>query len=126
MKKTKPSNLIRLYHIRDYCEKIAHLIEGFDTEKFEQDFRTTLAVTRCIEIVGESAYKIDKELKIQYTNIPWVNVEGIRHRIAHEYYDLDLTTLWRVASVFAPQLALDIEPIISHLENEIANENTAN
>jgi uncharacterized protein with HEPN domain len=120
MKKTKPTNLIRLYHIRDYCEKIAQLIDGFDAEKFEQDERTTLAVTRCIEILGESTYKIDKEIKSQYPSIPWVNIEGIRHRITHEYYDLDLTTLWRVASVFAPQLIRDIAPIISDLENEIA------
>jgi uncharacterized protein with HEPN domain len=118
MKKTKPTNLIRLYHIHDYCEKIAQLIDGFDAEKFEQDERTTLAVTRCIEILGESTYKIDKELKAQYPSIPWVNIEGIRHRITHEYYDLDLTTLWRVASVFAPQLIRDITPIISNLENE--------
>jgi uncharacterized protein with HEPN domain len=118
MKKTKPTNLIRLYHIRDYCDKIAELIEGFDAEKFEQDDRTTLAVTRCIEILGESTYKIDKEIKAQYPSIPWANIENIRHRIAHEYYDLDLTTLWRVASVFAPQLRNDIAPIITDLENE--------
>ena len=121
MKKTKPTNLIRLYHIRDYCEKIALLIDGFDAEKFEQDDRTTLAITRCIEILGESTYKIDKEIKVQYPSIPWVNIENIRHRIAHEYYDLDLTTLWRVASVFAPQLIHDIAPIISDLENEITD-----
>ena len=89
MKKTKPTNLVRLYHIRDYCEKIKYLINGFDAEKFEQDERTTLAVTRCIEIIGESAYKMDKEVKMQYPNIPWVSIEGMRHRIAHEYYDLD-------------------------------------
>ncbi len=118
MKKTKPTNLIRLYHIRDYCEKIGQLIDGFDAEKFEQDERTTLAITRCIEIIGESAYKMDKELKTLYHSIPWVNIEGMRHRITHEYYDLDMTTLWRVASVFAPQLILDIAPIISVLEND--------
>lgn len=44
------------------------------------------------------------------------HIEGIRHRIAHEYYDLDMTTLWRVASIFAPQLIQDIEPIIADLE----------
>lgn len=122
MKKTKPTNLIRLYHIRDYCEKIALLIDSYDAQKFEQDDRTTLAVTRCIEILGESTYKIDKEVKALYPNIPWVNIENIRHRIAHEYYDLDLTTLWRVASVFAPQLIQDIAPIITDLENEINSE----
>ena len=59
---------------------------------------------------------------MQYPNIPWVSIEGMRHRIAHEYYDLDMTTLWRVASVFAPQLIQDITPIIADWENEIANE----
>lgn len=44
------------------------------------------------------------------------HIEGIRHRIAHEYYDLDMTTLWRVASIFVPQLIHDIEPIITDLE----------
>ena len=121
MKKDKPTNLIRLFHIQDYCEKIVQLIDGFDAEKFEQDERTTLAVTRCIEIIGESAYKMDKEVKTLYPSIPWVNIEGMRHRIAHEYYDLDMTTLWRVASVFAPQLILDIQPIISDLQKEITD-----
>ena len=46
----------------------------------------------------------------------------MRHRIAHEYYDLDMTTLWRVASVFAPQLIHYISPIITDLENKIAVE----
>lgn len=36
MRKTKPTNLVRFFHIRDYCEKIVHLIDGFDAEKFEQ------------------------------------------------------------------------------------------
>ena len=119
MKKIKPTNLLRLYHIRDYCHKIVQLIKGYDELKFETDERTLLAITRCIEIIGESAYKIDKELKAKYAHIPWVNIEGIRHRIAHEYYDLDSTTLWRVASVFVPQLALNIDIIISDLEKEL-------
>lgn len=118
MRKTKPTNLVRFFHIRDYCEKIVHLIQGFDAEKFEQDDRTFLAVTRCIEIIGESVFKIDKELKAQYPSVPWPNIEGMRHRIAHEYYDLDMTTLWRVASVFTPQLLIDIAPIISDLEKD--------
>jgi uncharacterized protein with HEPN domain len=91
-------------------------MEGFDFNTFESDDRTNLAVTRCIEIIGEAVYRLDKSVKASYPNIPWANIESMRHKVVHDYYELDINTLYKVATVFIPQLLNDIEPIISDLK----------
>jgi uncharacterized protein with HEPN domain len=50
--------------------------------------------------------------------IPWAQIEGMRHRLVHEYYDIDTAISWRVANELLPAFAKDIEQIINEINNE--------
>jgi uncharacterized protein with HEPN domain len=78
--------------IRDYVEDIAisigrisEFIQGTDFETFRHDPKTIAAVERQLEIIG-------------FPQIPWREMTGLRDKLIHEYFGIDLRVLWRVAA----------------------------
>lgn len=118
MKKQKPSNLLRLLHIRDAIELIREFIEGYDFEQFSSDKKTISAVQKQIEIVGEAVYHLDKVIKDQYTEIEWVKIEGTRHKLVHDYYEIRVDVIWQISTINIPQLYQSILSIIEALQTE--------
>jgi len=66
------------------------------------------AVIKNLEIIGEAAYKIDSESKQQFQNIEWKKIEGLRHRLVHDYYEIDMLIIWNTIKNRIPQLREDI------------------
>ncbi len=54
----------------------------------------TLAIIKELEIIGESASKISPEFKKSQPHIPWINIVGMRNRLTHGYFDVDLDLVW--------------------------------
>ena len=117
MKKPKPDDWARLMHIRDALTKLTEFVKGLNEQSFIKDEKTLLASLKLIEITGEAVYHISDDLKKKYPGVPWQQIEGMRHKLVHDYYDVDSAIVWRVASVFAPQLESQIEKIINDLQN---------
>lgn len=84
-------------------------------EEFLADDKTILASIKIVEIVGEAVYHLTKELKDKYDDIPWKKIEGMRHRLVHDYYEIDAAIIWRVATVYIPQLGEDIDGVLNDL-----------
>lgn len=117
MKKQKTDDYARLLHIKDAIEGIQRFIEGYNLDTFIADEKTFLATVKEIEIIGEAAYRLSDTLKKQYSNIPWQQIESMRHKLVHDYYDIDKKVAWQVATNFTPQLQTDIAKIIEDLDN---------
>jgi len=75
----------------------------------------SLAIVRCIEILGEAASKIGSEMRAAYPEIPWIDIVGMRNRPIHAYYDLDFD---RVSDT----ISNDLPPLIAALTRMIARE----
>lgn len=118
MKKEKPDDYIRLLHIRDAIAGAQRFINGYTFQSFIADEKTFLATVKQIEIIGEAVYHLSDNVKKQYPMIPWAQIEGMRHRLVHEYYDIDTAISWRVANELLPAFAKDIEQIINEINNE--------
>ena len=73
------------------------------------------AVVKNIEIVGEAANNVTKELQSQHPEVQWKDVISMRHVLVHDYYNIDARTAWQTAQDNLPQLKKQIEKILFSL-----------
>lgn len=67
-----------------------------DRESFLNDEKTVDAVVRNLEIIGEAANRLPDDFKIQHTDIEWRRIIGLRNRIVHRYFGIDLDIIWEI------------------------------
>jgi uncharacterized protein with HEPN domain len=94
------------------ARKIQRFTKGIAVEEFEQDEKLQLALVRLIEIIGEAARIVSRQTKDTHPEISWQSIIGMRHRLIHEYFRVDLTTVWDVVQNDIPALITHIEPLI--------------
>lgn len=107
-----------IQHIIDAADTTKRLLEGYDYDEFLSDDRTQLAIVKLIEIIGEASIHLLKDYQDQYPKIPRHSIRGMRNRLIHEYWDIDLPTVWKTATKRVPQLKQDLLPILSDLESQ--------
>ena len=87
----------RLY-LSDILAAIAS-IESFvgrmDLEAFQADDKTTSAVIRKLEIIGEAAKQVPEDIRHSYDEVPWKEMAGMRDRLIHAYMGVDFRLLWK-------------------------------
>ena len=79
----------------DAIEKAQTFTRGMSREQFDADYKTNFAVARALEIVGEAAAKLPKSVTDNCPNIPWREVRGIRSKLIHDYFGVDLEVVWK-------------------------------
>jgi uncharacterized protein with HEPN domain len=83
-------------YVRDMLEnaqKARKFVNGMGFEEFANDEKTVYAVVRAIEIVGEAARKIPKDLQKTYSEIPWREIAGTRDKLIHDYFGVNLSVV---------------------------------
>lgn len=85
-------------------EKIRRFTAELDHEMFLVDEKTIDAVARNIGIIGEAVRQLPDDFKNDNHVIPWSQIGGMRNRIIHEYFGLDLEILWQVIQHDLPNL----------------------
>jgi uncharacterized protein with HEPN domain len=98
-----------LKDILDAIEKVEQFVEGMDFGKFSSDSKTLFAVIRALEIIGEASKKVPEVIKRQNPDLPWRGMAGIRDKLIHEYFGLNLQVVWKTVNEDIPKL----KPIIS-------------
>ena len=95
-------------HMLEAARLASSYVDGMDKEGFLADRRTQQAVILNIVILGEAAAKLahsHPELLDRYPHVPWKSVRGMRNRMAHGYFDIDLSILWQTVQSSLPVLA---------------------
>ena len=90
--------------IYDSIVDIETFITGMDFEQFDGDKKTVNAVIRSLEIIGEAAKKIPKEITDNYPGVPWREMCAMRDKLIHEYFGVDKAILWNVDTEEIPPL----------------------
>ena len=104
-----------LAHMRQAIADAQSFTEGMAQPDFEQDKRTQQAVVMSLIVLGEAATKVmDKypEFAAQHAVIPWHNMRGMRNRIAHGYFDIDLGVVWDTLQTALPALKVQLCAIV--------------
>ena len=98
--------------IQDALEKIKSFTADLDFESFAKDDKTTFAVIRALEIIGEAARKIPKAVRSRYPDVPWQDMAGMRDKLIHDYFGVDLRVVWKTLQSDLPPLKTSFEQII--------------
>ncbi|MHC8288754.1 HepT-like ribonuclease domain-containing protein [Pseudomonas sp. XS1P51] len=96
-----------LDHMRQAAGDALIFVDGLSNEEFFEDKRTQQAVIMRLIIIGEAATKImDRyaEYATQNTQVPWRSMRGMRNRIAHGYFDINLDVVWDTVQSALPEL----------------------
>lgn len=104
----------RLWHYRvtdilDSIKKIFQYVEGMDFETFARDAKTIDAVIRNFIVIGEAARNLPVEVTERYSNLPWRLMADMRNFAVHEYWGVELPTIWKT-------IQSDLPPLIPLLE----------
>ena len=105
---SKRSSAVLLVDILDAMNKIMEYVSGYSLEIFVRDTRTVDAVVRNLEVIGEASQRLPEDFKTSHPSIPWRAMAGLRNRIAHEYFGIVESIIWKTASE-------DLEPLIQDI-----------
>ncbi len=93
----------------DFAENVITYCEGLDQEKFEQAGLNYDATVRNLELIGEAANNIPKQIQEQYTSVPWRQIIATRNRLIHGYLGIDNDTLWSIIQDDIPSLINELQ-----------------
>ena len=103
---------IRLRHMLDAAREAISFTLNKDRPSLNADRQLTLALVKAVEIIGEAAGKVTEECRQEFAQIPWASIIGMRNRLIHAYFDIDLDILWKTIIEDIPPLIADLEQII--------------
>ena len=108
----------RLRHIADTIRNIEQLTAGVTEAEFNASLKDQLAVGMCFAILGEAASKLSRELREQYSEIPWSGVIGMRHVLVHDYMKISQSRIWDAIKTDVPVLKEQIQKILADMAEE--------
>ena len=92
--------------------RIASYLEGVARGEFETDQMRLDAVIRNLQIIGEAVKKIPDSIQKGYSSISWQEIAGLRNRVPHVYFDVDINIIWDVVQFELPMLKTQIQQIL--------------
>ena len=72
------------------------------------------AIIRELEIIGEAAKNVSQDFREKYKEIPWKDMAGMRDKLIHEYFGVDINIVWKVITKELPALKEKIEEVLQH------------
>lgn len=105
-----------LLDIREAIRRIEIYTKGLNYQKFLQKIETQDAVLRNLEIIGEAVKNVSSNLKKKYRDIQWKEISGMRDKIIHFYFGVNLDVVWHTIKDKLPELKEKIEIILKEIE----------
>lgn len=107
----REDNIVRLRHMFDAANEAVGFVQGLTRADLNSDRKLVLALVKDIEIIGEAAFQISQTARKKAPNIPWDDIIGMRHRLVHAYFDINLDILWQTVDRDLPTLITALEEL---------------
>ncbi len=105
-------DVVRLQHMVDAANEAQSFIAGKSKTDLLQDRKPALALVKTIEIVGEVASKVSRDLKGKSPEIPWVDIVAMRNRLIHGYFEINLEIVWQTVTTELPPIITQSEELL--------------
>ena len=101
-----------LWDMLKAAREIVQFVEGATYAEFQSNKMLRYAVERQVLVIGEAAKRVSAAFKDSYPQIPWTAIIGQRNILAHEYGEVLIERIWRVSTVFVPELINLLTPLL--------------
>lgn len=105
---------VRIRHILDAAREAVSFAEGRHRMDLDTDRKLNLSLVRLLEVIGEAARSLSPEFREAHAVLPWKKMVGMRDRLIHGYYDVNLDVVWETVTEDLPPLIVQLERIIAH------------
>ena len=105
-----------LQDILDAVNDIESFVGDMSCQDFKKDKKTLNAVVRSIEIIGEASKNIPGALKAKHKELPWKQMTGMRDKLIHAYFGVDVETLWKAVKENIPPLRQLVRKMLHDIE----------
>ncbi len=103
-----------LKDILDAMKKTQHFIDGLSYEEFSQDDKTVFAVIRALEIIGEATKNMPDDIRKENPGVPWKEMAGMRDILIHDYFGVDMETVWLTITEKIPKVKPLLQKILDN------------
>jgi len=104
---------VRIRHILDAAKEAVAFSQGRSRADLNSDRQLNLSLVRLLEIIGEAARGISTEFRQDHPELPWRSMVGMRDRLIHGYFDVNLDVVWETVTQDLPSLIEQLEKIVS-------------
>ena len=112
----KPEEAIYLHHVLDAIAKVETYLTGVDESTFHDQTLIQDGVIRQLEIIGEAVKRLSLETRSLAPQIPWSAVAGMRDKLIHDYFGVDVDQVWLTASTDVSRLKDAVMRMLAILE----------
>jgi uncharacterized protein with HEPN domain len=107
-----------LFHVREAINDIAEYTSG-GKDFFFSDKKTKDAVIRNLEIIGEAVKNLSEDLKDNHPDVPWKQISGMRDKMIHKYFSVNLELVWEVVEQHLPPLKSKVDKLLDDFSKGI-------
>ena len=108
----KLEDKIRIQHMLDAANEALAFASDVTEKDFSKNRMLILSIIKEIEIIGEAASKVTEETKMKFHDIPWKDIIGMRNRLIHGYFDVDIKLVWNTTHKNLPSLIVSLKQLL--------------
>jgi uncharacterized protein with HEPN domain len=105
-------DLVYLGHMLDMARKAIEKTRGIRRSDYDQDENLRLALAHLIQVIGEAARRVSPEAQQAHSEIPWSDIIGMRHKVVHDYLEVDDDIVWDVVTTDLPPVMAALQQIV--------------
>ena len=99
-------------------EKAERFVADMLFEEFMKDEKTVFAVLRAIEVIGEAVKHMPMDFRMKFPDIPWRDIAGMRDVLIHDYFAVDLETVWETVKTNIPRTKPFLIGVLKEIKGE--------